>query len=65
MACLLIKLARVQDRLAANFDRLQSDAFGGKAMGNHPCEKFPQNNYNGKDTLQINRRRMESSMDGT
>ena len=23
----------------------------GKAMGNHPCEKFSQENYNGEDIL--------------
>ena len=22
----------------------------GKAMGNHPCEQFPQENYTGEDT---------------
>ena len=31
-----------------------------KAMGNHPCEKFAQQNYNGEDTLHSNR--SESSM---
>ena len=31
-------------------------------MGNHHCEKFPQGNYNGEDTLHSNRRRSESSM---
>ena len=31
-------------------------------MGNHPCEKYPQENYNGEDILQSNRRRWESSM---
>ena len=32
-------------------------------MGNHPCEKFPQENYNVEDILHIiNRRRSESSM---
>ena len=30
-------------------------------MGNHPCEKFPQENYNGED-LHSSRRRSESSM---
>ena len=33
----------------------------GKAMGNHPCETFPQENWKG-DTLHSNRRRSESSM---
>ena len=31
-------------------------------MGNHPCEKFPQKNYNGEDILHSNRQRSESSM---
>ena len=31
-------------------------------MGNHPCEKFPQKNYNGEGTLHSNRRRSESSL---
>ena len=35
-----IKLAGVQPNLMQIFDRLQA-----KAMGNHPCEKFPQD-YN-------------------
>ena len=34
----------------------------GKAMGNHPWEKFSQENYNGEDTLLSNGRRSESSM---
>ena len=34
----------------------------GKEMGNHPCEKFPQENYNGENTLHSNRRLSESSM---
>ena len=33
----------------------------GKATGNHPFDKLPQENYNGKDTLHSNRRRLESS----
>ena len=33
-----------------------------KAMENHPCKKFPQDNYNGEDTLHSNRRRSLSSM---
>ena len=31
-------------------------------MGNHPCKKFPQENYNGEDTLHSNHRRSQSSM---
>ena len=31
-------------------------------MENHPCEKFPQKNYNERDTLHNNRRRSELSM---
>ena len=31
-------------------------------MGNHPRENFPQENFNGKDTLHSNRWRSESSM---
>ena len=31
-------------------------------MGNHPCEKFPRENYNGQDTLHSNRQRSESSI---
>ena len=31
-------------------------------MGNHPREKFIQENYSGKDTLHSNRRSSESSM---
>ena len=31
-------------------------------MGNHPCEKVLQENYNGEDTLHCNRRSLESSM---
>ena len=31
-------------------------------MGNHPCENFPQENYNGEDTLHSNRQRSKSSM---
>ena len=31
-------------------------------MENHPCENFPQENYNGEDTLHSNPRRPESSM---
>ena len=31
-------------------------------MGNHPCEKFRQENYNGEDTFHSNCRRSESSM---
>ena len=30
--------------------------------GNHHCEKFPQENYSGEDTLHSNSRRSESSM---
>ena len=33
-----------------------------KAMENHPCEKFPQENYNGEDILHSNRRCSELSM---
>ena len=31
-------------------------------MGNHPCEKFPQENYSGKDYLNSDHRRSESSL---
>ena len=31
-------------------------------MGNHPREKFPQENYNGEDPLHSNRRSTKSSM---
>ena len=31
-------------------------------MGNHPNEKYPQEIYNGDDTLYSNRRQSESSM---
>ena len=31
-------------------------------MGNHPCQKFPQENCNREDYPQNNRRRSESSM---
>ena len=31
-------------------------------MGNNPCEKFSQENYNEDDTLHSNPRRSESSM---
>ena len=31
-------------------------------MGNHPCEKFPQENYNREDILHSNRRRSKSRM---
>ena len=31
-------------------------------MGNHPYEKFPQDNYNEEDTLHSNRLRSELSM---
>ena len=31
-----------------------------KAMGNHPCEKLPQENYNGEDTLHSNHWHSES-----
>ena len=31
-------------------------------MGNHPCERFAQENLNGEDTLHSNRRRSESIM---
>ena len=33
-----------------------------KAMGNHPCEKFPQEKLQWEYTLYCNRRRSESSM---
>ena len=31
------------------------------SMGNHPWEKFPQENYTGEDTLHSNRQRSESN----
>ena len=31
-------------------------------MGNHPYERFPQENYNGEDTLRSIRRPSELSM---
>ena len=31
-------------------------------MGNHHCENFPQENYNGEATLYGKQRRSESSM---
>ena len=34
----------------------------GEGSASLPCEKFPQENYNGKDTLHNNRRRSESSI---
>ena len=32
-------------------------------MRNHPCEKFPQENYNKEDTLYSNHRRSETSIE--
>ena len=34
----------------------------GKAMGNHPCEKYLQKTYNEEDTFHSNRWRSGSSM---
>ena len=49
--CLLIKVAWIQARLDAYLWPAIVRSLQGKAMGNHPCEKFLQKNYNAEDTL--------------
>ena len=49
--CLLFKLARVQARPTANIWPAIIWFLYGKPMGNHPCEKFPLENYNGELSL--------------
>ena len=60
--CLLIKPERVHAWLATNIWPAIIWPIQEKAMGNHPCEKFPHENYSGEDALHSNRRRSESSM---
>ena len=47
-ACLLIKLAWIQSRLAANVWPAIIWSLQGMAMGNHFWKKIPQENYNGE-----------------